>query len=32
VPDGTNVEVGGTHSGLVYNREVYSVVARFLAS
>jgi triacylglycerol lipase len=26
-----NVEVSGTHSGLVYNRAVYPVVARFLA-
>jgi pimeloyl-ACP methyl ester carboxylesterase len=32
VAAGTNVEVGGTHSGLVYNREVYPVIARFLAS
>jgi pimeloyl-ACP methyl ester carboxylesterase len=28
----TNVEVGGTHSGLVFNRAVYPIVARFLAS
>ena len=27
----TNVEVGGTHSGLVYNRAVYPPLARFLA-
>ena len=27
----TNVEVGGTHSGLVYNKAVYPVLARFLA-
>ena len=29
---GTNVEVTGTHSGLVYNRAVYPTLARFLAS
>lgn len=28
----TNVEVAGTHSGLVYNRAVYPTMARFLAS
>jgi hypothetical protein len=28
----TNVEVTGTHSGLVYNRAVYPTMARFLAS
>ena len=28
---GTNIEVRGTHSGLVYNREVYPALARFLA-
>lgn len=28
---GENVEVGGTHSGLVYNRTVYPHLARFLA-
>ena len=27
-----NVEVGGTHSGMVYNRAAYPVLARFLAS
>jgi pimeloyl-ACP methyl ester carboxylesterase len=32
VSEGTNVEVGGTHSGLVYSREVYPIVARFLAT
>ena len=32
VADGVgNVEVGGTHSGLVYNKAVYPVLARFLA-
>jgi triacylglycerol lipase len=29
---GENVEVGGTHSGLVYNRAVYPHLARFLAA
>ena len=28
----TDVEVSGTHSGLVYNRAVYPTLARFLAS
>jgi triacylglycerol lipase len=32
VPDGRNVEVGGTHSGLVYNRAVYREVAALLAT
>jgi pimeloyl-ACP methyl ester carboxylesterase len=32
VPEGTNVEVTGTHSGLVYNRAVYRELGRFLAS
>jgi pimeloyl-ACP methyl ester carboxylesterase len=32
VRDATNVEVGGTHSGLVFNRAVYPTIARFLAS
>ena len=31
VPGARNVEVGGTHSGLVYNRAVYPELARFLA-
>ena len=31
VESGRNVEVGGTHSGLGANREVYPVLARFLA-
>jgi pimeloyl-ACP methyl ester carboxylesterase len=31
VPGATNVEVGGTHSGLAYNRAVYPHIARFLA-
>jgi triacylglycerol lipase len=31
VMDGKNLEISGTHSGLVYNREVYREVARFLA-
>jgi len=26
-----NVELGGTHSGMVYNRDAYPVLARFLA-
>ena len=30
VPGATNLEVRGTHSGLVYNRAVYPPVARFL--
>jgi triacylglycerol lipase len=30
--DAINVEVAGTHSGLVYNRAVYPTMARFLAS
>ena len=30
VTGGRNVEVGGTHVGLVYNREVYRVLARSL--
>jgi pimeloyl-ACP methyl ester carboxylesterase len=32
VPGSENHEVGGTHSGLVYNRAVYPLVAAFLAS
>ncbi len=32
VPGARNVEVGGTHSGLAYNRAVYPEVATFLAS
>ena len=33
VVDGAdNREVGGTHSGLVYNRAVYAIVAQFLAA
>lgn len=31
VPDARNVEVGGTHSGLVYNRAVYPALGAFLA-
>jgi pimeloyl-ACP methyl ester carboxylesterase len=31
VPGGHNLEVDGTHSGLVYNAAVYPHVARFLA-
>jgi len=31
VDGGENVEVRGTHSGLVYNRAVYPHIARFLA-
>jgi triacylglycerol lipase len=30
VTDGENVMVGGTHSGLVYNRAVYPLIGRFL--
>jgi pimeloyl-ACP methyl ester carboxylesterase len=29
---GRNVEVGGTHSGLVYNRAVYPLIGQFLAA
>jgi triacylglycerol lipase len=32
VEGATNVEVAGTHSGLVYNRAVYPTLARFLAA
>jgi len=32
VPDAENVEVSGSHSGLVYNRAVYGALARFLAT
>ena len=32
VPGAENVEVTGTHSGLVYNRKVYPHLARFLAT
>jgi hypothetical protein len=32
VATGENVEVGGSHSGLVYNRAVYPHIARFLAA
>lgn len=32
VPGARNVEVGGTHSGLVYNRAVYPELASFLAA
>jgi hypothetical protein len=32
VADGENLEVGGSHSGLVYNRAVYPLIAQFLAS
>jgi len=32
VPGARNVEVGGTHSGLVYNRAVYPELAAFLAA
>jgi len=32
VPDAENVEVSGSHSGLVYNRAVYRALARFLAT
>lgn len=32
VTGATNIEVSGTHSGLVYNRAVYPPMARFLAS
>lgn len=32
VPEGRNVEVGGTHGGLVYNRAVYPELSAFLAS
>jgi pimeloyl-ACP methyl ester carboxylesterase len=32
VPGARNIEVGGTHSGLVYNRAVYPELAAFLAS
>ena len=31
VPGARNVEVGGSHSGLVYNRAVYPELAAFLA-
>ena len=31
VPGATNLEVSGTHWGLVYNRAVYPPLARFLA-
>jgi pimeloyl-ACP methyl ester carboxylesterase len=30
MPGAENVEVGGTHAGLVYNREVYRTLARVL--
>lgn len=32
VPGAENIEVSGTHSGLVYNRAVYRALARFLAA
>jgi pimeloyl-ACP methyl ester carboxylesterase len=32
VTRGENVTVGGTHSGLVYNRAVYPLIGRFLAA
>jgi hypothetical protein len=32
VPDARNVEVSGSHSGLVYNRAVYRELAAFLAT
>jgi hypothetical protein len=32
VAGGENVEVRGSHSGLVYNRAVYANLARFLAT
>jgi len=32
VTAGENVEIGGSHSGLVYNRAVYGHLARFLAA
>jgi hypothetical protein len=30
LPDGENIELGGTHSGLVYNRAMYRELARLL--
>ena len=32
IPGATNLEVGGTHSGLVFNRAVYRALAEALAS
>lgn len=32
VPEARNLEIGGTHSGLVYNRDVYREVAAALAA